>query len=134
MMKHMTDEGDTEDEKKLESIEEELKDKEEELEGLESLNQNLIIKERMTNDEVQEARKQLFIVSLFFLPLKFPNCNSGFLLFQAPNGPFFFTNFVQLINHRILCSLVFLYSTKCMMSMLLNLGLQALLVIGKHYI
>lgn len=89
MMKHMTNEGDTEDEKKLESIEEELKDKEEELEGLESLNQNLIIKERMTNDEVQEARKQLFIVSLFFLPLKFPNCNSGFLLFQAPNGPFF---------------------------------------------
>ncbi|KAL8479062.1 hypothetical protein ACS0TY_030820 [Phlomoides rotata] len=46
VMKHMTDEG----------------DKEEEFEGLESLNQNLIIKERMTNDEVQEARKQLFIV------------------------------------------------------------------------
>ncbi|KAL8479063.1 hypothetical protein ACS0TY_030821 [Phlomoides rotata] len=62
VMKHMTDEGDMEDKKKLESIEEELKDKEEELEGLESLNQNLIIKERMTNDEVQEARKQLFIV------------------------------------------------------------------------
>ncbi|KAK6142174.1 hypothetical protein DH2020_005229 [Rehmannia glutinosa] len=64
VMKHMTtdEEGDMEDKKKLESIEEELKDKEEELDGLESVNQALIIKERMTNDELQEARKQLINV------------------------------------------------------------------------
>ncbi|KAK4440866.1 Factor of DNA methylation 4 [Sesamum alatum] len=57
--KYITDEGDKEDEKKLESVEEELRDKLEELDGLESLNQALIIKERRTNDELQEARKQL---------------------------------------------------------------------------
>ncbi|KAI3450386.1 hypothetical protein Pfo_007051 [Paulownia fortunei] len=63
VMKHLTDEeGDMEDKKKLESIEEELRDKEEELDGLESLNQALIIKERKTNDELQEARKQLINV------------------------------------------------------------------------
>ncbi|XP_011089476.1 protein INVOLVED IN DE NOVO 2 [Sesamum indicum] len=59
VMKYITDEGDKEDEKKLESVEEELRDKLEELDGLESLNQALIIKERRTNDELQEARKQL---------------------------------------------------------------------------
>lgn len=62
VMKHMADEGDIEDKKKLESIEEELRDNEEELEGLESLNSNLIIKERRANEEVQEARKQLITV------------------------------------------------------------------------
>ncbi|PIN24385.1 hypothetical protein CDL12_02918 [Handroanthus impetiginosus] len=60
VMKHITDEeGDMEDKNKLESIEKELMEKEEELDGLESLNQALIIKERKTNDELQEARKQL---------------------------------------------------------------------------
>ncbi|KAH6828371.1 hypothetical protein C2S53_014147 [Perilla frutescens var. hirtella] len=62
VMKHMADEGDIEDKKKLESIEEELRDNEEELEGLESLNSDLIIKERRANEEVQEARKQLCTV------------------------------------------------------------------------
>lgn len=69
VMKHMTDEGDTEGKKKLESIEEELQDKEEELEGLGSMNQALIIKERKTNDELQEARKQLIYVSFLLLCL-----------------------------------------------------------------
>ncbi|CAA3024558.1 factor of DNA methylation 4-like [Olea europaea subsp. europaea] len=59
VMKHMTDEGDMEDTKKLELLEEELKEKEEEQEYLVSLSQNLIIKERNTNDELQEARKEL---------------------------------------------------------------------------
>lgn len=62
VMKHMT-EGSENDEKKLESIEEELQEKEDELEGLESLNQALIVKERKTNDELQEARKELISVS-----------------------------------------------------------------------
>ncbi|XP_073303360.1 factor of DNA methylation 4-like [Primulina huaijiensis] len=58
VMKHMT-EGSENDEKKLKSIVEELQEKEDELEGLESLNQALIVKERNTNDELQEARKVL---------------------------------------------------------------------------
>lgn len=61
--KHMID--DEEDKKKLESIEDDLKDIYEELEDVESLNIRLIINERMSNDEVQEARKQLFTVSFF---------------------------------------------------------------------
>ncbi|MCD7457546.1 hypothetical protein HAX54_035385, partial [Datura stramonium] len=59
VMRHMNVEGDLEAKKKLESIQEEIKESEEELESLESLNQALIIKERLTNDEVQEARKEL---------------------------------------------------------------------------
>ncbi|KAG6433493.1 hypothetical protein SASPL_105107 [Salvia splendens] len=59
VMKLMVEEGDMEAKKKLESIEEELRDKEEELDGVESLNSNLIIKERRTNEEVQEAHKEL---------------------------------------------------------------------------
>lgn len=62
VMRHMAEEGDVEDKKKLDSIEEELRDKEEELEGLESLNSSLIVKQRMANEEVQEARKQLITV------------------------------------------------------------------------
>lgn len=65
-MKHMADEGDMEDKKKLEAIEEELRDKEEELEGLESLNSSLIVKGCKANDEIQEARKQLITVSFWF--------------------------------------------------------------------
>ncbi|KAK4492054.1 hypothetical protein RD792_002846 [Penstemon davidsonii] len=59
VMKHLTGEGDVEDKKKLESIEEELREKEEELSDVESLHQTLVIKERKTNDELQDARKVL---------------------------------------------------------------------------
>lgn len=55
----MNEEGDLEAKKKLQSIKEQIKEHEEELESLETLNQTLIIKERLTNDEVQEARKEL---------------------------------------------------------------------------
>ncbi|KVI11938.1 protein INVOLVED IN DE NOVO 2-like [Cynara cardunculus var. scolymus] len=47
--------------KKLELLEEDLKKKEGELEGLEELNQALIIKERLTNSDLQEARKELIL-------------------------------------------------------------------------
>lgn len=50
--------------KKLESIQEEH---DEYLEDLKSLNQKLITSERINNDELQEARKLLFIVSFFEL-------------------------------------------------------------------
>ncbi|XP_059626605.1 factor of DNA methylation 4-like [Cornus florida] len=59
VMKHMDDDGDMEVKRKMESIENDLKEKEEELEDLEALNQALIVKERKSNDELQEARKEL---------------------------------------------------------------------------
>ncbi|KAL4571067.1 hypothetical protein LXL04_017817 [Taraxacum kok-saghyz] len=58
VMKHMPEE-DMEAKKKFDSIKEELKEKEEELEDLEALNQALIVKERKSNDELQDARKEL---------------------------------------------------------------------------
>lgn len=59
VMKHMSESGDTDAKKKMEAIKEDLKDKEEELEGMEEMNQALIIKERKLNDELQDARKEL---------------------------------------------------------------------------
>lgn len=52
---------------KMESLEEYLKEKEDCLEDLEYMNQNLLIKERKSNDEVQDARKELIKVSLFLV-------------------------------------------------------------------
>ncbi|KAF8396789.1 hypothetical protein HHK36_018422 [Tetracentron sinense] len=59
VMKHMGGDEDLEVKKKMEEMSEELKDKEGELEGLEDLNQALIVKERKSNDELQDARKEL---------------------------------------------------------------------------
>ncbi|MCL7026421.1 hypothetical protein MKW94_029430 [Papaver nudicaule] len=57
---HMAGDGaDLELKKKVEDLTVDLKDKKEELEDLEALNMNLIIKERQSNDELQEARKEL---------------------------------------------------------------------------
>lgn len=51
--------------KKVEDIHKNLREKEEELEDLESLNQTLVVQERKSNDELQDARKELIEVSLF---------------------------------------------------------------------
>ncbi|KAG9150209.1 hypothetical protein Leryth_009784 [Lithospermum erythrorhizon] len=59
VMKHMGDEGDLEVLKNVEDIHKKLREKEEEFEGLESLNQTLVVKERKANDELQDARKEL---------------------------------------------------------------------------
>lgn len=59
IMEHMGDDDDVEVKKKLESIEEELEDKIEELESLEDLNQALIIKEHKASQEMQEALNAL---------------------------------------------------------------------------
>ncbi|KAL5747852.1 hypothetical protein ACOSP7_024868 [Xanthoceras sorbifolium] len=59
VMKHMGEDEDTEVKKKIESIQKDLKEKEEEYEETEELNQALIIKERKINDELQDARKVL---------------------------------------------------------------------------
>lgn len=63
VMKHMGEDEDLEVKSKMDTIRQELKEKEEELEVLEDLNQALIVKERKTNDELQEARKELISVS-----------------------------------------------------------------------
>jgi small-conductance mechanosensitive channel len=47
---------------KMDTLRQELKEKEEELRGLEELNQALIVQERKINDELQEALKELINV------------------------------------------------------------------------
>ncbi|KAE7995202.1 hypothetical protein FH972_000027 [Carpinus fangiana] len=59
MREHIYMVRDLEVQKKMDAIVEDLKDKEEELSSLEAMNQILMIKERKTNDELQEARKEL---------------------------------------------------------------------------
>ncbi|XP_023904334.1 factor of DNA methylation 4 [Quercus suber] len=59
VMKHMGEDGDMEVKKNMDAIKEDLKEKEEELENMEALQQALVIKERKSNDELQEARKEL---------------------------------------------------------------------------
>ncbi|KAB1217858.1 hypothetical protein CJ030_MR3G014732 [Morella rubra] len=62
VMKHIGDDGDDGDVEVLENIDailKQLREKEGELGDLESLNQTLIVMERKSNDELQEARKEL---------------------------------------------------------------------------
>lgn len=61
VMKYMGGEDDSGVKKKMEEMSEELQEKIEEMEGLEALNQTLVVKERMSNDELQDARKELII-------------------------------------------------------------------------
>ena len=65
VMKHMGDDGDVEILEKVDTILKQLREKEGELEDLEALNQTLIVKERKSNDELQEARKELVNVKCF---------------------------------------------------------------------
>lgn len=67
VMEHMK-EDDEEAQTKMKQLEEEKMAKEEELEHLDNMTQALIIKQRKSNDELQDARKELISVSeLFFL-------------------------------------------------------------------
>ncbi|KAF2296072.1 hypothetical protein GH714_035989 [Hevea brasiliensis] len=59
VMKHMGDDGDAEVLKRMELIIQNLREKEGDLDELETLNQALIVKERKSNDELQDARKEL---------------------------------------------------------------------------
>lgn len=64
VMKHMGgDEDNQEILNKVDGLLKNLREKEGELDDLEALNQTLIVKERMSNDELQEARKELVNVS-----------------------------------------------------------------------
>lgn len=64
VMRHMEDDGDAEVLEKVDALLKDLRDKEQSLEELDTLNQMLIIKERKSNDELQEARKELIDVSI----------------------------------------------------------------------
>ncbi|XP_021769001.1 protein INVOLVED IN DE NOVO 2-like [Chenopodium quinoa] len=59
VMKHVGDEGDMEVIQKVDSMLKDLREKEENLEEVESLNQTLVVTERMSNEELQDARKEL---------------------------------------------------------------------------
>lgn len=59
VMKHMGDEGDLEVLQKADSLNKLLREKEGELEDFDRLNQTLIVKERKSNEELQDARKEL---------------------------------------------------------------------------
>ena len=58
---------DSEVKKKMEEMSEQLQEKVEEMEDLEALNQTLVVKERKSNDELQEARKELISVWNLYL-------------------------------------------------------------------
>ncbi|XP_059642065.1 factor of DNA methylation 1-like [Cornus florida] len=59
VMKHLGDEDDAAVQNKMKDMTEELEQKIDEMGDLENLNQTLIVKERQSNDELQEARTEL---------------------------------------------------------------------------
>ncbi|CAJ1951393.1 unnamed protein product [Sphenostylis stenocarpa] len=59
VMKHLGDEDDTAVQNKIKEMNDELQEKVDNLENLEAMNQTLVVKERQSNDELQEARKEL---------------------------------------------------------------------------
>ena len=70
-MKHLGDDAAVQ--KKIKEMTEELNEKVEEMKSVEDLYQTLVTKERQSNDELQEARKELIsVLSFSFFPFKFP--------------------------------------------------------------
>jgi len=61
VVKHMEGEG-VDVKKRSEELTAELNERIEDMEHLEALNQTLVVKERMTNDEIQDAKKELITV------------------------------------------------------------------------
>ncbi|GFQ03493.1 protein involved in de novo 2, partial [Phtheirospermum japonicum] len=67
-VKHMGDEGDLEVLNKVEMLLRAMKEKERELQELDSLNQTLIVQEHKMNEELHDARKEMIKMRfLFFL-------------------------------------------------------------------
>lgn len=62
--KHMGGDDDGVIQQKIDKMNQQLVEKKDELEGLEDLNQQLLAKERQSNDELQEARKELIEVDV----------------------------------------------------------------------
>lgn len=73
VMKHIK-EDDLEVLKKVEDIHKNLRDKKEEFEDLESLTRDLVVHQRKSNDELQDARKEVINVSVlkFYRSTHFP--------------------------------------------------------------
>ena len=69
VMKHMREDGDDVAKKKMDQMVQDLDEKKEELEYFQNINQSLIIKERRSNDEVQDARKEL--INVFICDFEF---------------------------------------------------------------
>lgn len=59
VMKHLGDDDDAAIQNKMKEMNEELRQKIEDMNDLEDMNQTLVVKERQSNDELQEARKVL---------------------------------------------------------------------------
>ncbi|CAM0913657.1 unnamed protein product [Alopecurus aequalis] len=59
VMKHMPGEEDSESKKKIDELSEELQEKYDEMDDMESLHRTLLIKEQKSNEELQDARKKL---------------------------------------------------------------------------
>lgn len=72
VMEHLGDADDDVVQEKMKEMKDELEEKVENLELLESTNQTLIVKERQSNDELQEARKELMKVFFCFHFSSFP--------------------------------------------------------------
>lgn len=66
VLKHIEDDEDVEVLKKVDALHMDLREKIQSLEDVEALYQTLIIKQRKSNDELQDARKELINVSIFF--------------------------------------------------------------------
>lgn len=65
VMKHMEDDGELDVLDMMDALHIDLREKEQSLRDMDALNQTLIIKERKSNDELQEARKELITVIFF---------------------------------------------------------------------
>uniref|UniRef100_A0A453F236 Factor of DNA methylation 1-5/IDN2 domain-containing protein n=1 Tax=Aegilops tauschii subsp. strangulata TaxID=200361 RepID=A0A453F236_AEGTS len=59
VMKHMPGVEDSESKRKIDELSAELQDKYDEMDAMESLHHTLLMKERISNDELQDARKKL---------------------------------------------------------------------------
>lgn len=59
VMKHLGDDDDAAIQRKMKEMNEELRQKIEDMNDLEDMNQTLVVKQRQSNDELQEARKVL---------------------------------------------------------------------------
>lgn len=66
VMKHMENDEDSKFKQKIDDTQKALQEKEEELEYVEAINQALVVQGLKTNDELQEARKELINVSNLF--------------------------------------------------------------------
>lgn len=67
VMKHLEDQDDVGVQNKMKEMQDDLNEKEDDLSGLHELYRTLVAKERESNDELQEARKELINVMFFSL-------------------------------------------------------------------